>query len=45
MEQYDNLEPNIIESFLGGSYRANLRGTFIGIKTGNPGVVAEAPSS
>lgn len=33
MEQYDNLEPNITESLLGGSYQANLRGTFIGIKT------------
>jgi SAM-dependent methyltransferase len=34
MEQYDSLEPNIAESLLGGSYQANLRGTFIGIKTG-----------
>ena len=37
MEEYDNLEPSIAESLLGGSYQANLRGTFIGIKTGNPG--------
>jgi SAM-dependent methyltransferase len=33
MEEYDNLEPNIAESLLGGSYKTNLRGTFIGIKT------------
>lgn len=33
MEEYDNLEPSIAESLLGGSYAANLRGTFIGIKT------------
>ncbi|PJE24622.1 MAG: SAM-dependent methyltransferase [Mycobacterium sp.] len=33
MEQYDNLEPDIAEGLLGGSYLANLRGTFIGIKT------------
>jgi SAM-dependent methyltransferase len=36
MEEYDNLEPTIAESLLGGSYSANLRGTFIGIKTGQP---------
>jgi hypothetical protein len=36
MEEYDNLKPNIAESLLGGSYQANLRGTFIGIKTRNP---------
>jgi hypothetical protein len=36
MEEYDNLEPSIAESLLGGSYQANLRGTFIGIKTGDP---------
>lgn len=33
MEEYDHLEPNIAECLLGGSYRSNLRGTFIGIKT------------
>ncbi|MCV6974071.1 class I SAM-dependent methyltransferase [Mycobacterium bourgelatii] len=33
MEEYGNLEPNIADSLLGGSYAANLRGTFIGIKT------------
>jgi 2-polyprenyl-3-methyl-5-hydroxy-6-metoxy-1,4-benzoquinol methylase len=33
MEEYDNLEPTIAESLLGGSYLATLRGTFIGIKT------------
>ncbi|BCO47484.1 hypothetical protein MINTM002_31580 [Mycobacterium intracellulare] len=33
MEQYDNLEPTIAECLLDGSYQANLRGTFIGIKT------------
>jgi 2-polyprenyl-3-methyl-5-hydroxy-6-metoxy-1,4-benzoquinol methylase len=33
MEEYDNLEPNIAENLLGGAYQANLRGTFIGIKT------------
>ena len=33
MEEYDHLEPSIAESMLGGSYQANLRGTFIGIKT------------
>jgi len=35
MEQYDNLEPSIVESLLGGSYQRTLRGTFIGIKTGD----------
>jgi len=44
MEQYDNLEPNIAECLLGGSYQAKLRGTFIGIKTRNPTIAAEAPS-
>ena len=44
MEQYDNLEPNIAECLLGGSYQTNLRGTFIGIKTRNPTIAAEAPS-
>jgi 2-polyprenyl-3-methyl-5-hydroxy-6-metoxy-1,4-benzoquinol methylase len=34
MEEYDNLEPNIAECLLGGSYQSTLRGTFIGIKTG-----------
>lgn len=34
LEEYANLEPSIAESLLGGSYAANLRGTFIGIKTG-----------
>jgi hypothetical protein len=33
LEQYDHLEPNIAESFAGGSYHANLRGMFIGIKS------------
>lgn len=33
MEEYDNLQPNITECLLGGRYHANLRGTFIGIKT------------
>jgi SAM-dependent methyltransferase len=33
MEQFDHLEPNIAESLLGGSYQANLRGMFIGVKT------------
>lgn len=33
MEEYDHLEPNIAENLLGGSYQADLRGTFIGIKT------------
>ena len=36
LEEYDNLEPSIAESLLGGSYLATLRGTFIGIKTGSP---------
>jgi hypothetical protein len=44
MEQYDNLEPNIADCLLGGSYQANLRGTFIGIKTRNPTIAAEVPS-
>ena len=44
MEEYDNLEPNIAECLLGGSYQAKLRGTFIGIKTGNPNVASEVPS-
>jgi len=43
MEQYDNLEPSIAESLLEGSYQKTLRGTFIGIKTGNPTIAAEAP--
>jgi hypothetical protein len=43
MEEYDNLEPNIAECLLGGSYQADLRGTFIGIKTGKPTNAAEAP--
>lgn len=34
MEEYDSLEPSIAECLLGGSYEANLRGTFIGIKSG-----------
>lgn len=33
LEQYDHLEPDIAESMVGGSYFANLRGMFIGIKT------------
>jgi hypothetical protein len=33
MEQYDSLGPNIVESMLCGSYKAESRGTFIGIKT------------
>lgn len=33
MEQFDNLEPNIVQCLLGGRYEANLRGTFVGIKT------------
>ncbi|MCV7379971.1 SAM-dependent methyltransferase [Mycobacterium alsense] len=33
LEQYDHLEPSIAESLLGGSYSAQLRGMFIGIKT------------
>ncbi len=35
MEEYDNLKPSIAESLLGGRYAANLRGTFLGIKTGD----------
>lgn len=35
LEEYDNLKPDIAESLLGGSYQADLRGTFIGIKTRN----------
>lgn len=37
LEEYDNLEPDIAESLLGGAYAATLRGTFIGIKTGLSG--------
>ncbi len=44
MEEYDNLEPNIAECLLGGRYQANLRGTFIGIKTDKPTNAAETPS-
>jgi hypothetical protein len=33
MEQFDSLGPNIAESMLGGYYRTNRRGTFVGIKT------------
>jgi len=39
MEQYDHLEPSIGESLLEGSYQANLRGMFIGVKTANPTTV------
>ena len=35
MEQFDSLGPNIAENMLGGYYKTNSRGTFIGIKTGN----------
>lgn len=34
LEQFDHLEPNITESLTGGAYQSNLRGMFIGIKTG-----------
>jgi SAM-dependent methyltransferase len=34
LEEYGNLEPNIAEYMLGGSYQSTLQGTFIGIKTG-----------
>jgi hypothetical protein len=34
MEQFDSLGPNIAENMLGGHYKAESRGTFIGIKTG-----------
>ena len=44
MEQYDNWEPNIAERLLGGEYQANIRGIFIGIKTRNPTIAAEAAS-
>lgn len=33
MEEYDNLKPSIAECLLEGRYQADLRGTFIGIKT------------
>jgi Methyltransferase domain len=33
LEEYDQLKPNIAGHLLGGGYHANLRGTFIGIKT------------
>lgn len=36
LEQYDHLLPNITEGLTGGAYQANLRGMFIGIKTGDP---------
>ncbi|MCJ7545791.1 MAG: class I SAM-dependent methyltransferase [Deltaproteobacteria bacterium] len=35
IEQFDGLGPNIAESMLRGFYRAERRGTFIGIKTKN----------
>lgn len=35
LEEYDNLQPNIVEYLTDGSYYANLRGTFIGIKSTN----------
>ncbi|MEY8016705.1 class I SAM-dependent methyltransferase [Mycobacterium servetii] len=35
LEEYGNLQPSIAECLVGGSYQANLRGTFIGIKTHN----------
>ncbi len=44
MEEYDSLKPNIAECLVGGRYQANLRGTFIGIKTANPTIAAETPS-
>ncbi|CDO88375.1 hypothetical protein AWC29_20220 [Mycobacterium triplex] len=34
MEQFDNLKPTIAENLLGRRYQTDLRGTFIGIKTG-----------
>jgi hypothetical protein len=34
MEQFDSLGPNIAENMLCGYYKAESRGTFIGIKTG-----------
>jgi ubiquinone/menaquinone biosynthesis C-methylase UbiE len=34
MEQFDSLGPNIAENMLGGYYKAESTGTFIGIKTG-----------
>jgi len=34
MEQFDSLGPNIAENMLGGYYKAESRGTFIGTKTG-----------
>jgi hypothetical protein len=34
MEQFDSLGPNIAENMLCGFYKAESRGTFIGIKTG-----------
>ena len=44
MEEYGNFEPTIAECLLGGFYQVDLRGTFIGIKTRNPTIAAEAPS-
>jgi hypothetical protein len=45
MEEYGNLEPNIADCLLGGSYQTNLRGTFIGIKTNNSTIAAETSSA
>ena len=44
LEEYDHLQPNIAASLLGGSYQTHLYGIFIGIKTRNPTIAAEAPS-
>ncbi|OBJ02066.1 hypothetical protein A5624_00380 [Mycobacterium sp. 1482292.6] len=43
MEEYDHLKPSITENLLGGSYQADLRGTFIGIKTRSDLTRSSAP--
>ncbi|QUR69704.1 class I SAM-dependent methyltransferase [Mycobacterium spongiae] len=35
LEQFDHMQPDIAKSLLGGSYQSDLRGLFIGIKTGD----------
>jgi SAM-dependent methyltransferase len=37
LEQFDNLNPDIADSMLHGYYKTDIRGTFIGIKSGDHG--------
>jgi hypothetical protein len=39
MEQYDGLGPNIADAMLHGEYKTASRGTFIGLKTKEGGIL------